>query len=463
MAKARTGYVFKDRSGCWWARVTFTDEAGKRRNVKRSTYTDEVGNKWRPRNKSEAKDPMLKQLLDELEESPETFLEGNGTTLNDYLDRWLKDVVRGRVPQRTYADYKELLQRYVQGKRQSKDDLAESPDAKETAAEPGKKERPEVKPVTAIGKKRLADIRPLDVQSFYSKLQERGLSTRTVRYAHAVLNSAFKQAVKWGLLSKNPAAYVDLPKRVRKEMSALSPQEAASFIRAADGDEWGLVFKLALATGMRPEEYLALQWKDVDLNRGVLMVQRTVSWHRSGGGWYFDEPKTARSRRRVPLPPSVVRDLGDYKLKQAALRREADSDWQELDLVFTTRKGGPLLDRNLARRNFKAILKGAGLPSSLRLYDLRHSCATLLLTEGTNPKVVAERLGHSSTAMTMDVYSHVLPSLQQEATEKLESVLFSTARKSEKPCRSATGQTATTRNRRRRMVSSPPSRDRRSK
>src|SRR5262249_56656403 len=121
MAKARTGYVFKDHNGCWWARATFTDEAGRRRNVKRSTYTDEVGNKWRPRNKSEAKDPMLKQLLDELEESPETFLEGNGTTLNDYLDRWLEDVVRGLVAQRTYADYKELLPRYVQGTRQSKD------------------------------------------------------------------------------------------------------------------------------------------------------------------------------------------------------------------------------------------------------------------------------------------------------------------------------------------------------
>jgi integrase len=332
-------------------------------------------------------------------------------------------VVSQRVGQRTYTDYKELLRRYIQGKKQgnSEDPL----DSKDRVSANRKRKDPEVKPVTNIGKKKLAEIRPLDIQSLYSKMQARGLSARTVRYTHAVLNSALKQAIKWGLLSKNPAALVDLPKRERKEMAALSPEEAGRFITAAAEDDWGLVFNLALGTGMRPEEYLALQWKDIDFERAVLTVQRTLSWRRSGGGWYFDEPKTKRSRRSIPLPPSIVRHLSQYRREQTKVRTKAGSDWQDLDLVFTTSKGGPLLDRNLSRRNFKAVLQRAGLPISLRLYDLRHSCATLLLKEGTNPKVVAERLGHASTAMTMDIYSHVLPSLQQEATERLEYLLFS--------------------------------------
>jgi integrase len=444
MARMRTGYVFKDRNGCWWARITFTDEAGKRRNVKRCSYTDQAGNKWRARNRTEAKDPMLKQLLHELEESPETILEGSGTTLNDYLDRWLETVVSRRVGQRTYADYKELLERYIQGKKRHNDDAEKAPETAEaTPRGDRKKKRPEVKPVTNIGRKKLADIRSLDVQSLYSKMQGRGLSARTVRYTHAVLNSAFKQAIKWGLLSRNPAALVDLPKRERKEMQALSPEEAARFIRAAAEDARGLVFNLALATGMRPEEYLALQWKDVDLDRGLLTIQRTLSWHRSGGGWYFDEPKTARSRRGVPLPPSIVCGLSEYKREQETVRLKAGPDWRDFDLLFTTGDGGPLLDRNLSRRNFKAVLKRAGLPTSIRLYDLRHSCATLLLTEGTNPKVVAERLGHSSTAMTMDIYSHVLPSLQQEATERLENLLFSPKRTNVKRQRGSKAQQRT--------------------
>ena len=425
MARMRTGYVFKDRSGCWWARVTFTDAAGKRRNVKRCTYTDQTGNKWRARNRTEAKDPLLKQLLSDLAESPETILEGSGTTLNEYLDRWLESSVKPRVARRTFADYKELLRRYIQGKSQDTDAVEASTRTKHANIPGRKKIRPEPRPVTNIGIKNLSDIRPLELQTFYSKMQARGLSSRTIRYTHAVLSSAFKQAVKWGLLPKNPAAFVDLPKRERKEMNALSPEEAARFIAAAADNARGLVFNLALATGMRPEEYLALQWKDVDLERALLTVQRTISWHRTGGGWYFGEPKTARSRRRIPLPPSIVSRLREHRREQSETQSKAGPAWQDLDLVFTTSDGGPLLDRNLSRRNFKDVLQRAGLPKSLRLYDLRHSCATLLLTEGTNPKVVAERLGHASTTMTMDTYSHVLPSLQEEATERLENLLFS--------------------------------------
>ena len=367
------------KSAGWYARVTLTDETGKRRDI------------WRKgENKTDAKE-LLKQLLRDLDDSGETVVEGNKTNLNDYFDRWLEVAAKPRVSERTFVDYDDLLRRYI---------------------------RP------AMGRKKLSDVRPLDVQSLYSSMQERGLSARTIRYTHAVLNSAFKQAIKWGLMIRNPAQLAELPKQTRKEMHALSPEDAARFLEAAASDRWGLVFNVALVSGMRPEEYLGLQWKDIDFERGLVAVQRTLVWRRKGGGYYFGEPKTARSRRNIPLPRSIVRALVEHKRKQAEQRLKAGPDYQSLDLVFATPDGGPLMPQNLFRRHFKPILKRAGLQDSIRMYDLRHSCATLLLAAQENPKVVSERLGHASITLTLDTYSHVLPSMQQAATEKLERLLF---------------------------------------
>jgi integrase len=271
----------------------------------------------------------------------------------------------------------------------------------------------------------LANIRPLDVQGLYGDMQVKGLAARTVRYCHAVLTSAFKQAIKWGMMAHNPASLVELPKQTRKEMQALSPEEANRFLEAASKDRWGILFSLALTSGMRPEEYIGLQWKDIDLQKGIAIVQRTLVWRRKGGGWYFGEPKTSRSRRSIPLPYSVVQGLAEHRRKQAEERLKAGPGYKTFDLVFATAEGGPLMVQNLFRRHFKPILKAAELPTSIRLYDLRHSCATLLLSANENAKVVSERLGHATITLTLDTYSHVLPSMQQAASEKLESILFS--------------------------------------
>ncbi|MEN3332070.1 MAG: integrase [Blastocatellia bacterium] len=254
-------------------------------------------------------------------------------------------------------------------------------------------------------------------------MQGRGLSARTVRYTHVVINSAFKQAVKWRMLSRNPSAFVDLPRQARKEMQALSPEEAGRFLEAAAEDRYGVLFTLALITGLRSEEYFGLQWKDVELVKGVVTVQRTLVWRTKGGGWYFGEPKTTKSRRNIPLPQMLVRRLTEHKVRQAEEKLKAGPEYQKLDLVFATKKGGPLMHRNLLRNHFSPIVKRAGLPDSIRLYDLRHSCATLLLAAGEHPKVVSERLGHASITLTLDTYSHVLPSMQKAASEKLESLL----------------------------------------
>lgn len=175
---------------------------------------------------------------------------------------------------------------------------------------------------------------------------------------------------------------------------------------------------------MRPEEYLGLQWKDVDTDRGTVTVRRALVW-REKGGWYFGEPKTARSRRSIPLPVSIVRALGEHHRKQGEERLKSGPDYQQHDLVFATPEGGPLAPRNLKRRHFRPILERAKLPPDFRLYDLRHSCATLLLAAGEHPKVVSERLGHATVTLTLDVYSHVLPTMQEAATERLEKMLFS--------------------------------------
>src|SRR5207253_2036433 len=146
--------------------------------------------------------------------------------------------------------------------------------------------------------------------------------------------------------------------------------------------------------------------------------------NRKGGGWKFTEPKTAKSRRSIPLPPSIVRHLRTHRRHQGEQRLKVGADYQPNDLVFATKLGAPLLLRNLLRRHFKPLLVRAGLPGSIRLYDLRHTCATLLLSANEHPKIVSERLGHANVNLTLDTYSHVLPSMQRAVSAKLERILF---------------------------------------
>lgn len=319
------------------------------------------------------------------------FIEHSKITVDEYLDKWLEVSAKSRLKERTFDDYVEYLKRYV-------------------------------RPI--IGKNHLSKIRPLDIQSIYTQMLAKGLSPRTVRYAHAILTSALKQAVNWQILAVNPAAVVNLPQNHRKEMKALSPDEATKFLNEAKGDKWYVIFSLAITTGMRPEEYLGLQWKDIDFKQGTAVVQRALVWKRKGGGWSLQEPKTSQSRRTIPLSTSVMTELSIHRKKQLQERIKLGQLYQNSHFVFATEIGTPVSPSNLTRRHFKPILKKAELSKNIRLYDLRHTCATLLLSAGKSPKIVAERLGHSSIVLTLDTYSHVLPSMQREATDELELMLF---------------------------------------
>lgn len=317
------------------------------------------------------------------------FVEPTLITLKEYFKKWLESAARPRVSRRTADGYAALLERYIE--------------------EP-------------LGKMRLDKLQPLDIQQVYGEMQARGLSARVVRHTHSVLHNALKQAVKWYMIGRNPSDLVELPKVPHMERRVLSPDEAVEFLKAADVMPHGLLFEFALLTGMRPEEYLALQWSDIDFERSTAQVRRALVRHKKS--WSFEEPKTARSRRTVFLPSQLIAKLTAHKRRQSEARLKLGTAWQAFDLVFCSETGAPHSIPNMTYRYFRPILTKAKLPR-IRLYDLRHSCATLLLIAEENPKVVSERLGHSTVVLTLDTYSHVLPTMQQKATAKLETMLYS--------------------------------------
>lgn len=272
-----------------------------------------------------------------------------------------------------------------------------------------------------IGMRKLEKLKPEDIQLVYRALHQRGLAAQTIKHAHAVLRCSLNQAVRWQDLARNPALFVETPKVYRKERRVLTAEESRRFIAECRLLQIGLVFEFAILTGMRPEEYLAIKWSDIDFARKSAQVNRALVRHK--GGWTFREPKTHRSRRTIMLPPSLMHQLTLYKQTQTFQILKAANLWERNELVFCGEFGTPLSIPNLTYRHFRKILERAGLPQ-IRLYDLRHTHATLLLSANENPKVVSERLGHSTIVLTMDTYSHVLPTMQQAATDKLETMIF---------------------------------------
>ena len=306
-------------------------------------------------------------------------------TLSEYLDRWLETAAKPRLREKSYRSYESLLRRYV---------------------------RP------SLGPRNLAAICPLDIQAVYQHLVERGLSPRTIRYTHSVLRSSMRQAIRWRLLAEDPTNGAQLPRQRRRELRVLTAEQSRLFLEAAMQTAYGPVFAVALTTAARPSEYLALKWKDIDWERGTVSIARTLE--RVSGGWRFAETKRARSRRVIKLQAWVL-ELLTGLLSKTSSKPECSSWDGGAELIFKTSGGRPIDSDKLAT-TCKSILKKAGLPL-MRLYDLRHSGATLALVAGVPPKVVSEQMGHASAAFTLDIYSHVLPHMQEEAAAKVEAVL----------------------------------------
>lgn len=254
------------------------------------------------------------------------------------------------------------------------------------------------------------------VRMLQAELTARGLGARTVRQFHTVLHTCLAAAQEVGRVAFNAAAGVKLPEEPYKEMRALTRPEVGQFLDKAAKDAWAALWFLMIDAGLRVAEAMGVKWEDVTED-GLLRVRRTLL-RVKGGGWAFGKIKTKRPRV-IPLGEDTLRVLAAHGARQAALRLAAGPDWQPHDLIFTNAFGAPAPLRTIYDRHFLPLLLAAGCPR-IRMYDLRHTMATLALdVPDPNPKAVSERLGHGDIAITLRTYSHVLPHMQQDLTRKL--------------------------------------------
>src|SRR2546425_18074 len=271
----------------------------------------------------------------------------------------------------------------------------------------------------ALGDVPLRHLTPGLIQSAYAALLEMGFSKRTVQKTHAVLHRALDQAMHWGLTARNPTELVSPPRPVRREMTALTGPQFQELLRLTDSSRWNPLWVLLGSSGLRVGEALGLQWQDVDLNAGWLAVRNTLQ-RQPGSGFVLGPPKTEKSRRTIYLSRLEQGALEQQRQRQCGDRVNSKR-WQETSFVFTNRHGqavGPgAVNRALTR-----ALHDAGLPR-IRVHDLRHTTASLLLEAGTHPKVVQDLLGHSTIQLTLDTYSHVVPALHRQAARTMDRLL----------------------------------------
>jgi integrase len=296
--------------------------------------------------------------------------DAGSTTTGEYLTRWLSDSVRGTVQGSTYRSYGRVVDGHL---------------------------------VPGVGRVKLAKLRPDHIRRLYRSMLDAGKATRTVQYAHTLLKRALAQAVMDGLIPRNAAEAVRPPKLKRDEIQPLNADQVRALLDASDERSRAL-YTVAVRTGMRPGEILAPRWSDVDLEAGTVQINRALSEGE------FSTPKTPRSRRRISLSPATVAALKAHRKRQLEERIAKAGLWEDHGLVFPSSVGTPKSQRNL-NREFKNAAKRAGLPDHFKLYDLRHTCATLLLARNVHPKYVQELLGHASIAQTLDTYSHVIPGM----------------------------------------------------
>jgi len=255
----------------------------------------------------------------------------------------------------------------------------------------------------------LTRLTPQLIQRTYRDLADRGLSPKTVGNCHAALHKALSQAARWRLVPANVADLVDPPRVPQHQMKALSPDDARQVLATAADDPLEALWRLAITCGLRLGELLALRWSEVDLDSGTLSVIASLERWEDGVA-VVAEPKTARSRRQVQLGSAIADALQRHR-----------SAHPGIGYVFTRSDGRPL-SRSILDKAWTRLNGRAGVPR-VRFHDLRHTAATLLLGRGVHPKIVSEMLGHSTVAITLDLYSHVTPTMQREAAAAMDELL----------------------------------------
>ena len=292
-----------------------------------------------------------------------------------------------------------------------------------------------------IWRMRLQQVKTEHLQAFLRRLQQdpaRKLGPRSIKMIHSILSGALGSARRLDKIAVNPARDVELPTQKGREMRALSGEEVRRLLVALQGDRFEHYFRLAVDSGARPSELLALQWGDVDLDAATISIVRTLPRLKKGEPLRFEDPKNKSSKRTLTVNPATVRALVEHRRRMAQERLKAGRGPIRLDdLVFTSEPrpaprcggvsvigGGPVDQRNLTNRHFKSAVERAKL-GHLRLYDLRHTMATTLLMAGVPVNAVSARLGHASAAMTLDVYAHVMPEAHQMVAEAIDKAFFS--------------------------------------
>jgi integrase len=238
---------------------------------------------------------------------------------------------------------------------------------------------------------------------------------------HVALHKALDQAVADGLIPRNVTDALKVPRTDREEIQPLTAEEANRLLKAARGERLAALYVLAIHTGLRQGELLALKWEDLDLEAGTLRVRRSLTY--AGGKHSLSEPKTKKSRRLVRLTTGAVTALRSHLERQMGEMDRLGSLYSPGGLVFANETGAIINPSNLRNRSFARLLKRTGLPANTRFHDLRHTCATLLLSRNINPKIVSEMLGHANIAITFDTYSYMLPDMQEKAAKALEEAL----------------------------------------
>ena len=342
---------------------------------------------WRTAKSPRQAETLRNKLLSEHDNGTLTQTKGN---LGDYLNRWLNEYAGASLSPSTLKGYESIVKHHI---------------------------------IPSMGGLPLKNLRPEHLQQYYAGKMKAGLSSTTVRHHHTLLHRAFKQACQWGVMSRNPADMVSPPANRRLEMHTLTEVQVNEVLAKATTDTYHCLFYLDMQTGLRRGELLALRWTDIDLDFAEMSVTRSAV-QCPGGKVIYKAPKTKKSRRTVALSPQTCIVLRQYLANQTAIRARLDKNakWPKDALIFAQLNGDPLKG-NTVWKAWNTMLKRMGI-TGIRFHDIRHTMATAMLRAGVHPKIVQERLGHSSIATTLDLYSHVSPGLQQAAAAKLDNIFI---------------------------------------
>ena len=388
------GYLKKRSEGSWSVVIYLGHDpvTGKERHKWHTVH----GNR-------KAAERELTRLLREFDTG--AYVDAVKLTVKEYLEKWLQDYARVNVAGKTFERYAAVVKHQL---------------------------------APALGSLPLAKLQPLHIQTCYSQMlqggrkdgREGGLSPQTVLHHHRILRQALQQAVRWQLLARNPADAVEPPRPQPREMRALDEAQTAWLIDATHGTRLYIPVLLAVSTGMRRGEILAVPWQEMNLISGAVSVCRSLEQTKAGG-LKFKDTKSRHGRRPVSLPEITVEALRQHKAAQDARKALLGSDYQDNDLICC-RDDGTIWPPNAFTSAFRDLLRRRGI-AAMRFHDLRHSHASQLLRAGVSPKVIAERPGHSKVGFTLDAYSHLLPGMQEEAARLTDAGLRVALEKQRRP------------------------------